>query len=69
MQTSCLCLSRATHLLTCIAPSILNPAAPGLPCPRHPQLQMAGMAPYTMPYAGNGGMHSNLAFFGAGTSH
>ncbi|KAL4437767.1 hypothetical protein ABPG77_005679 [Micractinium sp. CCAP 211/92] len=50
------------------ANSMLSPAGQGGVLD-HSQLQMAGMAPYTMPYAGNGGMHSNLAFFGAGTSH
>lgn len=42
------------------------PSGPVAPRPR-PQLQMAGMPPYAMPYAGSGGMHSSMAFFGAGT--
>lgn len=43
-------------------------AAPAPPRPRL-QLQMAGMAPYALPYAGNGGVHSSIPFFGAGAAH
>lgn len=47
---------------------MLSPAGPGGVLD-HSQLQMAGMAPYALPYAGNGGVHSSIPFFGAGAAH
>lgn len=44
-----------------------HPSPPPPPTHRHPQLQQMAGIPYGMPSPyGNGGMHSNMAFFGGG---